>query len=346
MELLAAIGIIAGLLVVAGVYIGGYIGTARQRADAQTLTVLNDAITRYKTQGGGTSGFTLGAPISNILSRLQQPLNWNGLNHQVMKTGTTYRARSLSVTGTGASYRFTRFNSSTSEVGGVTNPNLNSSNGGLVAWWKFDEGSGTTVTDSSGGGITGTLTATSAGPPIYTSGRQATGYALNFDGTNYVIGNSIQFRFPNTAFTVSAWVRSSNTPYAYFLASDGFGGGWGLLIDGGGRAGVMLKSAGAYSVTVFAGGSNIIDGNWHQVTYVIGTNTTNSSLCTCTIYVDGIQVATGAGSGIYSYSDPTVNWTIGTRNLATAISFTGQLDDVRIYNRALTAAEISALYAE
>lgn len=110
-ELLAAIAIIASLLVVAGIYIGGYIGEARQRADARTLEVLNDAITRYKTQGGGTSGFTAGAPIANILNRLQQPINWNGLNHQVMKTGVTYPAASLQATGTGSGYKFTRYNS-------------------------------------------------------------------------------------------------------------------------------------------------------------------------------------------------------------------------------------------
>lgn len=112
-ELLAAIAIIAALIVVAGVYIGNYIGSARDRADAQTLTVLNDAITRYKTQGGGTSGFTLGAPIGNILSHLQTPINWNGLNHQVMKTGVTYPSASLKATGTGSSYRFYQYNSVT-----------------------------------------------------------------------------------------------------------------------------------------------------------------------------------------------------------------------------------------
>jgi type II secretory pathway pseudopilin PulG len=113
-ELLASIAIIALLLVSAGIFVANYVSTARQRADQQTLQTLNDALTRYKTQGGGTSGFTLGAPIGNIINRLKQPVSWaGGLSHQVMNTGFTVAAQSLDATGSGSAYRFYRYNSYT-----------------------------------------------------------------------------------------------------------------------------------------------------------------------------------------------------------------------------------------
>lgn len=184
-ELLAAIGIIAGLLVVAGVYIGGYIGEARRRADAQTLTVLNDAITRYKTQGGGTSGFTLGAPIGNILSRLQQPLNWNGLSHQVMKTGTTYPARSLKATGSGSAYRFYQYNSFTEKAPAASDPTSDKPYGdgvGYIALGGVNASMGIYMTATSSTGYWA-LKIGSGTPTIYASNAWAMGVGGGSSGT-------------------------------------------------------------------------------------------------------------------------------------------------------------------
>ena len=77
---------------------------------------------------------------------------------------------------------------------------------GLVAYWKFDEGSGTTVSDSSGNGNTGTL----VNGPLWTAGR--VGNALFFDGIddNVTVPDSNSLDL-SSSFTLSAWVNPAST---------------------------------------------------------------------------------------------------------------------------------------
>ena len=77
---------------------------------------------------------------------------------------------------------------------------------GLVAYWKFDEGSGTSVADSSGNGNTGTL----INGPQWTAGRL--GNALFFDGIddNVTVPDSASLDL-SSAFTLSAWVNPAST---------------------------------------------------------------------------------------------------------------------------------------
>lgn len=119
-ELLATIGILAVLLGTALVYIPGYINWAKETADKQTLQTLNDALTRYKTQGGDVNALTAGAPIAHVLERLKTPVEWAGMTHQFLQSGFTVTGRSLYSKGAGAQYRFAAYNSCTLETGCVS----------------------------------------------------------------------------------------------------------------------------------------------------------------------------------------------------------------------------------
>jgi prepilin-type N-terminal cleavage/methylation domain-containing protein len=110
-ELLTTILIIAALIVGALVSVGSIASWAQQTADRQTLTLLNDALTRYKCGGGTLSALTQNAPIGHVLTKMATTINWCGMNHMVMQKGVTYPARSLTAIGTGATYQFTKFNS-------------------------------------------------------------------------------------------------------------------------------------------------------------------------------------------------------------------------------------------
>ena len=110
-ELLSTIVIIALLVSAVVIYIPQFISWSRLNSDKQTLTVLNDALTRYKTEGGGTNAFTVLTTPDHVISLLSQSITWAGRGHQVLKTGQTYPAHSLSAVGAGTSYRFIRFNS-------------------------------------------------------------------------------------------------------------------------------------------------------------------------------------------------------------------------------------------
>ena len=83
-------------------------------------------------------------------------------------------------------------------------PNVNAS--GLIAYWNFDEGAGTTACDSSGNGNTATL----INGPLWTTGR--VGKALYFDGinANATVPGSNSLNLSNS-FTLSAWVNPAST---------------------------------------------------------------------------------------------------------------------------------------
>ena len=86
----------------------------------------------------------------------------------------------------------------------TSTPTVNGS--GLVAYWKFDDGNGTTACDSSGNGNSGTL----INGPLWTTGR--VGKALYFDGVddnvNVPASNSLNL---TNSFTLSAWVNPAST---------------------------------------------------------------------------------------------------------------------------------------
>lgn len=123
-ELLAAIAIIA--LLVATV-IWGYVTVtqwARTTADRQVLTTLNDALTRYKTQGGNVNALTAGTNISALLQQMRTGVNWSGqsVNHQFLTPGATYPARSISAMGAKGAYQFYRYNTYTLTTPGAGTP--------------------------------------------------------------------------------------------------------------------------------------------------------------------------------------------------------------------------------
>src|SRR5665213_2140916 len=72
---------------------------------------------------------------------------------------------------------------------------------GLVGWWKFDEGSGSTAIDSSGNGFNGTERTS----PTYVVGKIGP-YALSLNGTNQNVTTSY-VQTGITQYTIAAWVK-------------------------------------------------------------------------------------------------------------------------------------------
>jgi subtilisin family serine protease len=221
---------------------------------------------------------------------------------------------------------------------------------GLVGWWKFDEGTGTIAYDSAGD-RNGTVNGAS-----WTTG-QIEG-ALNFDGVNdYVwLPNNNPIWLPQNDFTASAWVNFNADPVStkneYIF---GFDFTWYQNHDG--QAGVALMrygtngKAGFYVETtntdeVLPSNDILVKNRWYHVV-VVRQGTTQS------IYLDGILNASRSCSADpikYSCScnDDKVNigrysescWSNPPHYLG------GKIDDVRIYNQALSADEILQLYRE
>ncbi len=203
---------------------------------------------------------------------------------------------------------------------------------GLVGYWRFDEGSGTTTGDRSSNANTGTLT----NGPTWTTGKY--GSALLLDGTNDQVDiphNSALNAYP---LTVAAWFKTTNGSSGAGIVNkyvSSSGNGWQLYMVDGNLCAWYFGSGGSLytgTCTLSTGGFN--NGIWHQAVFLV--DSTGG-----TMYVDGIKRgSTLAWSGTPSATTTTTQLTIGKYDSY----FPGTIDDVRIYNRALTVDEILQLY--
>jgi hypothetical protein len=198
-----------------------------------------------------------------------------------------------------------------------------SSGQGLVAAYSFDEGTGTTVADSSGNGNTGTLN----GAAWVANGKF--GGALRFDGSSarVTINDSASLHL-TTGMTLEAWVNPSSV------------GGWRDVIYKG-NDNYFLEASSSRGAP--AGGGTL--GGADIVVYgpsVVPANTwTHLAVTydgsTLRLYLNGNQVSSGSRTGALATSSNPLQ--IGGDSIFGQY-FQGLIDDVRVYNRALSAAEV------
>ncbi|MHC4202225.1 MAG: lectin-like protein, partial [Planctomycetota bacterium] len=207
---------------------------------------------------------------------------------------------------------------------------------GLVGHWKFDDGEGTVARDSSGKRCDGQI----KGGAKWAEGR--TGGALEFDGRDDYVLIAGQDLATSGDYSLAAWSKLTSW------------NGWRVLVAKG-YAGMThhpdSKVFGAWHAHVddpehvkyFRGQRVENPGRWHHVAMTVDTGAAEVRL-----YVDGTmhQIASYGkpGDGGFSWASP---WTIGARVPGRppmkAHYFHGRIDDVRIYERALSAEEIMLL---
>ncbi|MHC4474261.1 MAG: LamG domain-containing protein [Planctomycetota bacterium] len=212
---------------------------------------------------------------------------------------------------------------------------------GLLAHWKFDEGSGTTAYDSAGMNH-GTL----MNGPVWTTGQ--IGGALEFDDVNdYVdVGdrNSLDFGAEHS-FSIGAWIKTgADGPVVCKRRCGGTGGvyheGYATRLLAG-KPHFAIEDVAGSGASVHAN-TVVTDDQWHHVTAV--RDATSDTLY---LYLNGSSDATPV-------SDPTSESLATSRALEIGRSditvapglsyFGGRIDDVCIYNRALDVNEIGQLY--
>lgn len=193
-----------------------------------------------------------------------------------------------------------------------------------VAWWTFDEGEGTITSDGSSNGHSGTLLGDP--PPIWTSGIGSN--ALVFDGVqNSVSVANASDLTPTGGLTLAAWVKAQTTTTGIIFdkwSADGLSGSYSLGLTNG-HVGLELSLNGT-DFSVIAPPA-IHDTNWH---YVAGSYDGSQMV----VYLDGKIRARAAASG----SVDVVAAPLLLGNVA------GAIDDVRIYNGALSSNDVAALY--
>ena len=216
---------------------------------------------------------------------------------------------------------------------------LNATPSGLMAAYAFDETSGTTALDTSGNGNNGVLT----NGPLFVVGKNGNGVRL--DGVNdYVdLGNPVSLRLTGS-MTLSAWINSSTFPVddaAIISKRQSSNTGYQLdtTIDTGPRTIGLKITDGAGNNVARYGTTAIAVNTWYHVAGVY-----DAANRTLNVYVNGQLVnGTLVGTIPAAQLDSNQNVNVGQRpGRAGNYNFAGVLDDVRIYHRALTQAEIQS----
>ncbi|WP_327586250.1 PQQ-dependent sugar dehydrogenase [Nonomuraea sp. NBC_00507] len=195
---------------------------------------------------------------------------------------------------------------------------------GLVAAYGMNAGTGAAVADASGNGNNGT--ATSA---IWAAGKY--GQALSFNGTSswVTVADSSTLRLTN-GMTLEAWVRPASVTGWRTVLMKEFGTdlAYAIMSSGGSGPGAFIfTSSGANAPAA----SNLPLNTWSHVAATYDGSTLR-------MFVNGTQVATNlTGGNLRTGTSPL---RIGG-NSGSGEYFSGLIDEVRIYNKALTAAEIT-----
>jgi len=212
---------------------------------------------------------------------------------------------------------------------------------GLVAHWTFDDGAGITAVDSSGNGHDGTL----QGDPQWVAGMIGSG-ALSFDGSDGLVDVGHDESLSMTdELTITVWVKVSDLSTFYFLvckqpsgtAGDNYPGNYEFRIES--NTGALQfghQETEGEQYIFYNSETSITAEQWYHVAVVV----TKGELVE--FYIDGVSA--GSSEQLINFgvlNDEPVR--IGGRKDGYSF-FNGILDDIRLYDRALSAVQIQKMY--
>ena len=206
-----------------------------------------------------------------------------------------------------------------------------------IAYWNLNAGSGTTAADNSGNGHTATL----VNAPAWTAGIAGDGLAFN--GTSSYASVASTSSLDGYPLSVSVWVKTGATNglagivNKYKVSSMS---GYQLFMNNGQLCAWYFKDGADYiwdgsNCTLATTG--VADNNWHMVTFTV--DATGG-----TLYVDGVKKANRAWTGVAGATTSTQALSFARYPGVSAPYLAATLDDVRVYNKSLTASQVSTLY--
>ncbi len=226
--------------------------------------------------------------------------------------------------------------------GVIAHSNTVANSNGLLGYWTFDgpkinwvTGA---ITDSSGQGNTGSLVSMSTSTsPV--AGK--VGQGLKFNGSTSYVSTPLTYNWNANNWSIGLWASSISCPNSFCgLVGDRFGTGasnWFTFGSSGNFTGNIVVEIGP------APGAVTIDSGYNPVGKGWQYYTVTKSGTTITIYKNGVSLASGSTSG-KNIGDTTNSVRIGNWFSSNQI-WNGSIDDVRIYNRALSAGEVAQLFS-
>ncbi len=204
---------------------------------------------------------------------------------------------------------------------------------GLVAWWRAEDNGLDSIGNNNGtlqGGVT------------YAAGR--VGQAFSFDGADdfVTIANESNFDFERTSpFSIEAWIKTSvpvsGDIFSKYLSALPYTG-YQLVVTNGGQVHFYLINTWDVNVIGVRTSSSVNDGSFHHIAV---TYDGSSQAAGVKIYLDGISQALttvydSLTGSILNDVNPTISKDIEGNY------FNGLVDEVKVFNRALSASEIAS----
>ncbi len=213
---------------------------------------------------------------------------------------------------------------------------------GLVGYWQLDDGSGTSATDSSTNGNTGTLT----NGPTWTTGQVSS--AIDFDGSDDFVSvadtNTLDFA-ESTNFTLAGWFNrdtftTDDTITAKSNGQTAADTGYNAYIDDSTDKLTFVANDGTDQYKLESTSTFTATG-WHHYALVWD----ESGASQTKMYIDGVAesvTATGTFANVNSLANA-VAFRVGAESDA-GNPFDGKLDEIRLYRRAFFPDEVANLY--
>ncbi|MEK7642510.1 MAG: LamG-like jellyroll fold domain-containing protein [Patescibacteria group bacterium] len=293
--------------------------------------------------GALSVSITSPAEGSNYTDTSNMPLSWTtgGSNTCLMWFSNGVGGSDI---GPRMPYTYCPAGANTTQLSYVQMPTISGVSATRLAAYDFAENTGITTYDRSGNSNTGNLINT----PTWTAGRFGRALSLNGSSQYINLGNNASLK-PSGAFSVAAWINANASQVAYpqivSSVSSESGGvyGWNFFLQNGaglGRASLIVRETGYGWADCYALGTTDLRGaGWK---FVVGVY----DGATAKVYVDNVLQHTDAcrsqavDYGISSRAE------IGRKYSAEANTyFAGTIDEVAVYNRALTATEVANMYA-
>ncbi len=196
---------------------------------------------------------------------------------------------------------------------------------GLMALYPLDETVLPTIFDNS----VNTVNGTAVGSPSSTTGKLDG--ALSFNGSSQYVQLGSTSSLQGTTLTLGAWVKTSTS--SGLMAAVSKGNSFLLGVNDGYAAIYDWTGASVCASTT----PSVADGSWHHIAATLDSGTTDGSV----IYVDGIEQKTCTWTPVNQTGQPAIG---ASSTGSWANYFNGQIDNVKVFDRVLTADEVKAEY--
>jgi hypothetical protein len=198
-----------------------------------------------------------------------------------------------------------------------------------VGWWA-GEGNATDSASTNDGTVVSTFS--------FVPGK--VGQAFNFSGGFVSVPDAEDLK-PATV-TLQGWVKGTGVgAFQYIISKSGAGAGtsYAMYVPANGGAAFFVTFPGVLLISPMAEPAQVWDGEWHQL-----TGTYDGTVCR--LYVDGVEIGTGTeGAGDIDYTSPQP-LVFGALSTAANFGYSASLDEVKLFGRALTGAEVQETFAD